>query len=162
MLLAQWQVIRDAKWTQAPAGADGSIARKLEWRRAVESYLSAETADDKSATPTKEAYDKLARVATFDLVNSLDKQFKNMIGEGLSRFLPQTNDPRPLHERPRLTLHWDTGSDNVCGSSDLLYRKNERDHYSGSTAQGVEMHVGRSKARRFVFLCVACEHHREY
>lgn len=74
----------------------------------------------------KQTEQTLKRLASYDLACGIDNQLNIMTGAGFDRFAVAENDSRPLHQRPHLTLCWDTGSDNVATSSYLLCRKRLR------------------------------------
>ena len=131
---AKWQEDNDDKW--APA-------MKAAWHKNLEEFLRAELVekpkDDDATLP------KICRLATFDLACSIDHQLVIMCGKGLASFQQKDGETRCLSDREHLTITWDTGSDNVCLSSWLLYKARLRcsilfDPHAPNLALLVECH----------------------
>lgn len=87
-----------------------------EWRKSVEAFLEEEIKE----TDKKTSKQKWQRLQSYDLLVAIDWwQLQCSIGNGLKMFqgvLPLAR----LGWRPRLSLCWDGGPDNMCAASFLL------------------------------------------
>ena len=117
--------MRDARWAVAEEAVRWAKRRKVLWRQEIETSLSEEGGAEPSGK--KEDDEKQwKRLASFDLVCGVDRQFVITTGQGLNVLEEQESEERPIYARPHLTISWDTGPDNVCASSYLLNKKSLR------------------------------------
>ncbi len=67
----------------------------------------------------------MQRIATYDLGHALGWQLFVMTGgHGWDYFQAKREDPRPLSERPHVSLHWDTeGTDCAFATFSLCKKK---------------------------------------
>ena len=107
--------MRDLRLRHEKPGSTCTPEQMEEWRLVIKSFLEEEevaqgAADSKRKTPAK-----IQRVATFDLACGADRQLKAMTGEGWKRFRVDGQDhAQSLLTRPRMTVIWDMGPDNLC------------------------------------------------
>lgn len=117
------QVMRDAKWQVGDAEKWSPEGREA-WRRDLDAFLAAEEKDGQLDTGGPKT--KMHRVATFDLACGIDHQLVVMCGKGLQSYSVREAEDRPIDNREHLRICWDTGSDNTCLSSYMLYKQKLR------------------------------------
>ena len=120
--------MREVRQRTQGIGAPATVAHVSEWRRLIDDLLAAEDAGapDGDAAAKPATSNKRTRFATYDLVLAVERQLTLSAGTDLCTFFPQ----RPLQEkitaRPRITISWDMGPDNLCAAAYLLNKKKLR------------------------------------
>ena len=153
--------MRDARFRPDAPGAACKASEVAEWRAQVESFLAAELAADAAAGANKKVtISKWHRLATFDLVCGMDWQMKAGLGiDGWNTFASSSDFPKHrLQFRPRCSIVWDKGPDNMCATGYLLSCKKLRASFFFSAVHGAQraMWSGVQGAGRYALLLVAC------
>lgn len=108
------------------AGRQITALHVAEWKSELIELLRVLSADD---GPKPASEKKVARLATYDLVCSLDWQLQ-LAGVGLKQFLPMKSDSlTPIHQRYRMTVITDTPTENMSQASYLLNKRRARVMY---------------------------------
>ena len=99
---------------------------------------------------------ELTRLTTFDFACGTDRQLVVMKGQGWCRFDHDVGHDAELHDRPRATICWDMGPDNLCFPGFLLYHQRISVSFFFSAAHKVPRCSWNSVSRavKFAVVCV--------
>lgn len=114
--MANPQVVKAFKIRPEPIAENVMAAEVANWRSAVNKFLMDASGEGGDSARREKRW---ARVATLDLVASIDWMLQCSTGDGLWQFLPGGVE-LPLAKRQRLTICCDDGPDNICMSSYIL------------------------------------------
>ena len=116
---------RDNRYKVEAPGDPATHAQMEEWRRLLVQFLECEEAQETAEAKPK-APARLQRIATFDLACLTNRQLTVMLGVGWESVDDDVGNNLPLNLRPRGTLVWDMGPDNLCLTGWLLNCRRSR------------------------------------
>ena len=132
--------MRDARFRPTAVGGEVTSVERAAWRKRAEFFLDAALLDEAEQKEAKLINVKWHRLATMDLVCGVEWQMVvTGIIDGWAYFSSLIFPLHPcIYLRPRATIVWDKGPDNLCATLYLLNKKRLRASFFFSPVHGLQ------------------------